>query len=284
MRTQLNHIHAKPILRILIILGILVQTTFTFNACSSDSNDDQTPPPAGGGGISDWLSDWQKERLKYYDPDDSMERCKNGTVEFNYDEDKLENLWFNPMTHYCIFSITAGLVVKAIERCGNGYIADDWTRCKNGVVEERCEKCEDREVWYNPKTHYEYNREIKVKEPCGSEYYDPDYQRCQNGVVEESCGMPPPFPGMMEWYNPKTHYCRRDYDTETHFFTYTVEPQERCGNLGKYMGEDPGYERCNNGVYEEKCGDIMSDTWYNSITQSCDYNTGEVRNKVRCGN
>jgi hypothetical protein len=307
MRTQLNHIHAKPILRILIILGILVQTTFTINSCSSDSNDDN-------GGIHDdgslsSLPEYQywQERYKYYDPADAEERCKNGVVERRCEVDGKE-VWYNPLKQDCGYDESCSnndcertyYGLYTLVRCGNKIIISDheYRRCNGGVVEVIC-KTANGDKWYNTNTHYcdrDYDpetmtrtEELEAKSLCGNVYYVPSHNEvCKNGVAGRMCGgMSGGDEGV--WYNNKTHYCKFGYDTETHSYTTTVEPLERCGNV--YMDDGPDYQRCNNGVIEESCGYYfpgmpdMEDNrkWYNSMTQTCDRQTYTVRNKVRCG-
>jgi hypothetical protein len=289
MRTQLT--------KITLTAGIALAIAFTLNACSSSDDDN--------GGIHDdgslsSLPEYQEmqERYKYYDPADAEERCKNGVVERRCEVDGKE-VWYNPLKQNCDRDIYYYL--STFERCGNEIILINYLenqRCNGGVVEKKCGRA-DGDKWGNQNTHYcdsDYDPvtmtdtyEIKAKELCGNVYYIPGNKEgvCKNGVLGSMCGgMPSGDEGV--WYNDNTHYCKFGYDTETHSFTATVEPLERCGNV--YM-DDPGYHRCNNGVIEESCGGVympgfdMEDNrkWYNDITQTCDWRTGEVRNKVRCG-
>jgi hypothetical protein len=47
------------------------------------------------------------------------ERCRNGVVERTCGDD----IWYNPETQYCSWDEnTRTSAVKAIERCGSGYI------------------------------------------------------------------------------------------------------------------------------------------------------------------
>jgi hypothetical protein len=275
--------------KITLAVGVMLAMAFTFNGCSSGGDD-------GGGGGDDpfagipWYEE-MKERVKYYDPD-NYDDCYY-FYDPNYGESRLCNVrcnngvpqnkcwwgeWYNPLKQYCGWDDPTkededSFMLVNIERCGNELIRDSWHRCKNGIVEVMCEKCKE-ETWFNPKTHYDNGPAVYAKERCGSEYYNPNEYRvgCQNGVVGEMCDSGE----NATWFNPKTHYC--DYAT------YTVIAYERCGS--KYY--EPSYGRCNNGVVEYRCYDNSNheytNNWYNYIAQSCDYDTGTVKNKLRCGN
>jgi hypothetical protein len=296
MRTKLT--------KITLTATIAFAITFTINACSSDSNDDN-------GGIHDdgslsSLPEYQErqEQLKYYDPADAEERCKNGVVEYRCEVDGNE-VWYNPLKQSCAQSTscsnndceTTYHGLYTYERCGNEIITSnhEYIRCNGGVVEEIC-KTADGDKWYNYNTHYcDYTinpgtmtdtGEIKAKGICGNVYYYPRYDACKNGVVGKMCGQMTMQDGKVvygddaEFYNDETHYCDRGFGM---MGPYMVKPRVLCGN--KYIEES---ERCNNGVIEDGCGYYfpgMEDNrqWYNSMTQTCTY-TGEVRNKVRCGN
>jgi hypothetical protein len=129
---------------------------------------------------------------KYYLPDDRIpddvlfytpQRCRNGVVEItcegNYPtwyKPPETQTWYDPETQYCIEGYntethTSTYAVKAIERCGSGYIRYEGVRCNNGVIELRCDGEEDdRYVWYNPITQScgfdTYT--VKNKLRCGS--------------------------------------------------------------------------------------------------------------------
>jgi hypothetical protein len=304
MRTKLTKITLAATLALAI--------TFTINACSSSDDDNGGIHDDGSLSSLPGYQEWQEE-LKYYDPLDASQKClPSGIVEYKCKVDN-KDVWYNPLTHRCHRGISCGGDVDggyscdttyygfgAIERCGNRTVDNIWRRCKGGVIEEKCETA-GGDKWINTNTHYcdyagydpETGRnleEVKAKELCGSVYYEPDgkYSVCKNGVVGAMCGGEEFKDG--EWvygegavfYNDDTHYCKQDFDMETFSVTYTVKPRVPCGN--RYIGPDE-YERCNNGVVEYVCGGRMEMgvNWYNSITQTCNDMTGEVRGKVRCG-
>jgi hypothetical protein len=275
-----------------IITAILVLAlAFTFNACDSGGG-------GGGGGTGTSRGDdggnnreeERKEYYKYYDPDDDRQRCVKGVV-----EEKCElpsgDVWFNPLTQHCCesesydpisgtYTYTNTLGTRV--RCGNYMIASnhDWEKCEGGVIKNKCNNGE----WYNTNTEYcayagydpmtnESKYEVKAMERCGNKYYEPEYNVCQGGVVGEMCG----YGENAIFYNYETQYC--DYDN---YDNYTVIPRERCGNIYIY----PKEERCNKGVVEIKCSGYMpsmEDKWYNEITQSCNWETGEVKERKKCG-
>jgi len=238
----------------------------------------------GGGGTGD--DGWQEyqERLKYYDPADPSERCQNNVTEYMCDVNG--GTWFNPLNYICgeneeqcdeNYNCTYTYALLPIERCGNvHYVSSDSRRCVGGVIQRKC-----GDVWYNRETHYcdwDYDPNtgietgtLKAMERCGSKYYEPDeYTECQNGVVVERCG----WGENVTWYNADTQYCSYENGDPT------VKPLERCGS--EYI--EPLYERCEKGVILWRCGSMMGEntTWYNHITQTCDWETGTVRDKVRC--
>jgi hypothetical protein len=240
--------------------GFALAMAFTFFSCSGDDGGGDNN--GGGGGSSEY--ERMKEELKYYDP--VTEQCPSGVT-----ERKCGEVWYNPLTHGC----DEGGELSKLEFCGNQiYFSDPRVRCQGVVIQEKC-----GEAWYNDDTHYcdwvyDPNTEIetptlKAKKPCGNKYYAPyEDTDCQNGVVVERCG------DGENWYNPDTQDCSYSYENGTG--TYTVKPLVFCGS--RAMKES---ERCTGGVVEEKCG--ASATWYNDITQVCDWMTGTVRDKVRCG-
>jgi hypothetical protein len=228
-----------------------------------------------------------KEFLKYYNPDRG--RCRNGVVEWKCEVNGNEDGFYSPLTHVCVYDGYYDGVdydkIEPFEHCGNKvYLSNEDVRCQDGVLEGLC-----GDVWLNPETHYCYWSlstgiiyASGAKERCGSKYYEiydsnvlMKEERCRNGVVETTCG------GRYDdgndiWYNPETQYCSWDENTETN----VVKAIERCGN--GYIDRDD--IRCNNGVIEWLCnGDDRSDLWFNFITQSCDWDTGIVKAKVRCG-
>jgi hypothetical protein len=301
MRTQLTHARANSI-RPLLTATLALAITFTLSCSNGDDNEGG----GGGGNNNNQFAgnpeyEREKERLKYYDPDDADERCQNGVVEGRCEVDGRE-VWYNPLTHGCNYSefCSSGMDGEmncertyygfgTVEICGNqiyvSYLNGN-RRCQGGILERKC-----GDDWYNRETHYcDWERDpntgietstLKARERCGSKYYIPDegYIRCQNGVVQERCG------GWNQeealWYNYETHYCSYNYDGSGS--TYTIKAQERCGN--QYINDD--YERCNNEVVEYTCGGTLGENakWYNEITQSCNWTGtgGTVKNKLRCG-
>jgi hypothetical protein len=308
-----------------------MKTTFSKSICSlaslllaltltlSCSNDDNPGGSGGGGGSHSGGNngsfagndeyDRYKERLKYYDPADTDQRCPNGVLEGRCEVDGQE-VWYNPLTHSCSYDESCyggpdgGYCERTyyglgtIELCGSQiYVSSSSRRCVGGVLQRKC-----GDDWYNRETHYcdyEYDpntgtetRTLKAKLICGGKYYEPDYStswgsdgvvvrepntRCQNGVVQEKCGG---WNGEEPiWYNRETQYCSWDNASQTQ----TVKPMVLCG--GEYI--EPDYEKCDSGVVLSRCGGMMGmgedATWYNYITQICDWNTGTVRDKVRCG-
>jgi hypothetical protein len=261
---------------------------FTFSCSGDDDGGGDGNPFAGIPGY-----EYKKERLKYYDPEDAYERCRNGVTE-RMCEDNGKEVWYNPLTHDCDYSELCsggsnGMSCKRtyygfeeLKLCGSriyvSYVSSDPGRCQGGVLQWKC-----GDVWYNEETHYcdgDYNPTLKAKERCGNKYYEP-YEgyivECQNGVVVGRCG----YDENVTWYNIETHYCFYSLDNVNFTYTYTVKPRVLCG--GEYLDGD--YERCNNGVIENRCGSMMDENanWYNRITQVCDRNTYTVRDKVRCG-
>jgi hypothetical protein len=255
------------------ILGLAI--TFTLSCSNGDDDGGGDDPFAGIPGYED-----AKERLKYYDPDDGQ-RCQNGIV-----EDKCElpsgDVWFNQLKQHCCegdYDPATGdhtYTLGTIERCGNVVIASnhDDERCQGGVPQMKCDNGE----WYNSEKQYcdsdwdgsTSTYTIKEMTKCGNKYYRPDYgYRCMNNVIEEKCG----WEEDAKWYNRETHRCN--------YSDYTVVKKEFCG--GRTVYEDEG-DRCNNGVLEYRCGNDSTAPYYNYITQSCDWDTGTVKNKLRCGN
>jgi len=255
--------------KICSLASLLLALTLTFS-CSNDDGDGSGN--GGGGGNNGSLEsnpEYQeyKEYLKYYDPENPEQRCQSGVTEFKCGDKG----WYNPLNYDCTYSCGDGegcynYELRKLEICGNEiYVSKPTRRCQDGVLQRKC-----GDVWYNGETHY-CDDGLKAKERCGSKYYIPEegYTRCQNGVIQERCG------GWNQdeepiWYNSETHYC-------TNFGI--VKAKERCGN--SYVSDE--YERCNNGVFEEICIGMPNDAnaiWYNDMTQSCDWNTGVVRNKL----
>jgi hypothetical protein len=301
------------------LASLLLALTLTLS-CSDDNTggggDGGGSHSGGGGGDGD--DGWQEyqERLKYYDPYNPLERCNESIgITERMCEAGDGTSWYNPLNYSCSeidytcdenYNCTSTYALKPIEICGDvHYVSSDSRRCMGGVIQGKCE-----DVWYNRETHYcdwDYNPNtgeetstLKAKERCGGKYYAPGYSsfpgpdgtvvrepttRCQNGVIQEKCGG---WNGEEPiWYNRETQYCSWDNASQTQ----TVKPRVLCG--GEYI--EPDYERCNNGVVEERCdhgmlSDNASPVWYNYITQTCvqsgDWQTGytyTVRDKVRCG-
>jgi hypothetical protein len=215
---------------------------------SSSGGDNNNDPFAG---IPEW--EYYKEFFKYYDPDRDQ-RCRNGSVEERCKIDG-NDVWYSPLTHVC--------GSEGSESGGSGCFPDG--ECPPpppptyylGTI-ERC----------GNELYPSYQDNI-ICEPCGSGYYihyihNEDYTRCRNGVVEDRCDD--------TWYNRETHYCG-DWNSGT------IKAIESCGSW--YVRHSD--ERCNNGVIEERCGYDENAIWYNRITQSCNWNTGIVKAKLRCG-
>jgi hypothetical protein len=280
------------------LASLLLALTFTISCSDGDKTDD-----GGGGGNNGSFAgipeyERTKERLKYYDPADADERCQNRVVEGRCEVDGRE-VWYNPLTHACRYDESCNgsscertyYGLGTIELCGSlFYVSSDSRRCVGGVLQIKC-----GDVWYNKGTQYcdygynpnEETGTVKAKELCGNKYYEPYYSiswgsdgvavrepntRCQNGVVQEKCV----WGENVTWYNSETEYCSFDPTS----MTQIVKPRVLCG--GQYLDGD--YEKCDNGVVLRRCGGMMGETtWYNDITQVCDWNTGTVRNKVRCG-
>jgi len=292
---------------ICLLASLLLVLALTLS-CSTDDN-------TGGGGGNDnpFAGNPQYERAKeyykYYDPDDEYDpqRCRNGIVEEKCEVNGNE-VWYNPLTNGCNevnYTYTCdeknGCYIAhtcvengchdeyelgTLELCGSQFYISSpngRSRCKSGVLERKCGYGENV-PWYNSETHYCKNNfyeknnsyetyTVVAMERCGSKYYiHGDYSRCQNGVVEKKCG----YDENATWYNPDTHYCSYGNSGIS-----TVKPLIRCGN--EYINGDDN--RCNNGIIESRCGSSKNEnaTWYNYITQSCDWGNGTVRNKVRCG-
>jgi len=255
---------------ICLLTSLLLALTFTLS-CSGGDDDDNGPT-----GNSEYER-WQ-ERLKYIDPDDPTERCgSNGTSEYECDVNG--GTWYNPLNYVCRRmdsscdengdNCTRIYALLTIALCGNEpYIdhPDSREKCQGGVLYRKC-----GDNWYNKETQYcDDDDTVKAKEHCGNKYYERDeYTDCQNGVVKEKCGGG--WGDEPLWYNPDTEYCAYENNGPK------VKPLELCGN--EYI--EPGYEKCNNGVVQQRCGEAA---WYNRITQICDWDTGAVRNKVRCSN
>jgi hypothetical protein len=95
----------------------------------------------------------------YYDEKGYYEgyRCQNEIL-----EERCGGVWYNEETHYCDWSTST---VKAIERCGSGYIDDYEERCNNGAIEDKC-----GDVWFNRITQSCDWRTgtVKNKVRCGS--------------------------------------------------------------------------------------------------------------------
>jgi hypothetical protein len=285
MRVQLNR---KGRVSLPLFTAILtIALAFTFNACDSGGDrggDDGTG--GGSGGLGGKNAEWYehiKEKVKYYDPDDG-EMCEAGVTKWLCKTVSDGDKWYNPLTHVCHTSLiyldpklTLIRTLAEWKTCGNGLYITIFERCQGGVVEDKCETV-DGDKWYNFETHYCMRNGpepgiIIAKERCGSKYYLPQHSlyyanRCNNGVVEETCG----FDSENDiFYNYETHYCDHT----------TVKPLERCGN--KYIY--PKEERCNNGVVENGCWSNIEQRytdWYNGITQSCNIETGEVKDKKKC--
>jgi hypothetical protein len=266
--------------------GFALALAFTLNACGDGGDGDDDNPYSG-------LPEYEemKEYYKYYDPDDHGGRCQNGIVEYKCPLSS-GDVYFNPLKQHCcsrdenydpdtgdpIYIYTLG----TIERCGNVVIASnhDDERCQGGVYQEKCDNGE----WYNPERQYCSSNwddstsiyTIKEMTKCGSKYYRPyDDTRCVNNVIEEKCG----WEEDAKWYNPETHRCAYYYSNGNS--NRTVVKRELCG--GRTVYEEEG-DRCNNGVLEYKCGEADDSTapYYNPITQSCDWDTGTVKNKMEC--
>jgi hypothetical protein len=271
--------------KITLAAGIALAITFTFSCSNGDDDGGGDDPFAGIPEYEEY-----KERLKYYDPDDG-ERCQNGRVEYKC-ELPSGGVWFYPLTEHCCETRICDEngnncdyipVLGKYERCGNGiYTSVHDERCQNGVIQEKCNNGE----WYNPETQYcdsdwdgsTSTYKIKEMAKCGNKYYRPyDDTRCMNNVIEEKCG----YGEDAKWYNRETHRCAYYYSNGNS--NETVVKREFCG--GRTVYEDEG-DRCNNGVLEYKCGEADGSTapYYNPITQSCDWDTGTVKNKLRCGN
>jgi hypothetical protein len=272
---------------VLLTATFMLAMALTFSCSSGDDPEDNNS--GGGGNNNDPFADiprWEeyKEYFKYYDPDDEEQRCRNGVVEERCEDDGRE-IWYSPLTHSCGHIGLCDTDVcediyyfGKLERCGNALYAYSHERCQNGVLEYKC-----GDVWYNPETHECHhsngNEMPKAKERCGSKYYEPNSDtRCQNEIIQERCG----YGENETWYNSETHYCYCSNGPDAPNWngepvTCTAKAKEFC--KGRYLDGD--YERCNNGVVESKCGENA--TWYNIITQSCDWKTGMVKAKLRCG-
>ena len=118
---------------------------------------------------------------KYYRPSESTRtRCQNEVLEEKCGGE--EGTWYNPDTHYCHSDIiidnfpfsSISYTVKPIPMilCGNEYIRDnDYSRCNNGAVEERCGffPSVENPNWYNEITQSCNYRDgtVKNKVRCG---------------------------------------------------------------------------------------------------------------------
>jgi hypothetical protein len=77
---------------------------------------------------------------RYYEPQEGYNRCQDGVVQrkCNNGED-----WYDTETQYCSYENNNTQTIKAKERCGDIYFTpyDGKVeyRCKNEVVEERCD-------------------------------------------------------------------------------------------------------------------------------------------------
>jgi hypothetical protein len=217
--------------RFLVAAGVSLAMALTFSC--SDNDDGDKDPFSDIPGYEYW-----KESLKYYDPDDKTQRCRNGVVEMRCEVDGKE-VWYSPLTHVCGSS--------GSDACVEGEVCEPTRTYFFGTI-ERC----------GNELYGSYNN-VRC-ESCGSKsYIVHSYKRCQSGVVEERCDS--------GWYNVETHYC--DWNTGT------IKAIERCGS--GYISSD---SRCNNGVIEGRCGYGENPIWYNRITQSCE--NGIVKNKVKC--
>jgi hypothetical protein len=305
MRTQLTDVRAyciRPLLTAILALAI----TFTLS-CSDDKDDGGDNPQSsssglgisspGGGQLSGNPEyEQMKEELKYYDPDDIFfrppQRCQNGVVEYGCEMGG-EVVWYNPLTHGCNemnstttcegggCMTTSEMELGTLELCGSElYISspNGLRRCKGGILEGKCGFGEN-DPWYNLETHYcegiNSIYTLKAKERCGNKYYISEESviyinkyRCQNEILEGKCG----YGENALWYNSETHYC--DHANGT------VKANERCGN--KYL---EFYERCNNGIVEERCGSSLNENapYYNRLTQSCNWMDVTIKAKERCG-
>ena len=158
-----------------------------------------------------------------------VQRCQNGVLERMCGGSGPLDVWYNKDTQYC----EGNGVVIAKKRCGSGYYRpSESTRCRDGVVEEKCGGWNSSEegIWYNTDTHYcsqgydnvnhTHTNTVKPRIRCGNEYLDGDYHRCNNGVVEEICG-DPYHNENPNWYNEITQSCNYGDDT--------VKDKVRCG-------------------------------------------------------
>jgi len=264
------------------IFLLAVNLVFALTFIVSCSNDDDENDGLFGGlpGYEDYA-----ERLKYFDPDDQYERCQSGVVQYKC-ELATGDIWYSPLTHHCCDDDHGNVTFGAYERCGNTVITSaHGERCQNGQPQEKC-----GDVWYNYETHscsYDYDSEtdseteiVIPKVKCGNKYLYP-YQveygdgKCDNGVIKYRCGGTYPDYTDAQWYNYETHYCDYDYGNDT----YTVKQIPSCG--GKLMDE-PKYQKCENGVIKEQCSWGENLTWYNYITQSCNDETGAIKDKTLC--
>jgi hypothetical protein len=255
--------------------SIVLAIIFTLS-CSGGDDDGGGGSSSSGWGDPNGNAEYEyiKEHDKYYNPDSEYNRCNNGVVEHKC---RLSSgdVWYNSLMQECEehsmcdtdgCRYTNELVIRTFEICGNKLYGTNYAKCEGEVLKFECDNGE----WYNSETHY-CSGGVKPKERCGSDYYVTGWsERCEGRIVEKKCDNE-------EWYNPKTHYCAYNSSNPR-----AVVKREPCGNLytGLFIFSD--YEqRCDNGVIESKCKD---NTWINDITQSCDRNTGIVKNKVRCGN
>jgi hypothetical protein len=292
MRVQLNRKGRVSLPLFTATLALAIALILSCSSLNDGGGGDGDGSGGGSGGGGDFY-DEIKEYVKYYDPDDG-ERCVKGVVEW-----KCGDVWYNPLKQWCYeidYDNNTHIPTYALgewKTCGSKHYNTFDERCQGGVVEEKCETV-DGDKWYNSETHYCANvgsdpatyksiYEVKAMERCGSKYYNPNYKGgyyvCQNGVVGRMCG----DNDNAIFYNDETHYCNDGWDDDdTYTGVYTVKAMERCGK--EYI--EPGSQRCNkNGVVEGRCWNYSDDTytdWYNDITQSCNRDTGEVKDKKKC--
>jgi len=86
---------------------------------------------------------------EYYEPDEYTD-CQNGVVvERCGGWGGEEPLWYNYETQYCSYD-NGTFTVKPKTRCGSEYINEDYERCDNEVILERCDSMMGENVnWYN---------------------------------------------------------------------------------------------------------------------------------------